>query len=69
MKLQKFVDQSAGLIFAEDGGEEIGGFMGMSAQGEGGVDNVTGRLIMVAGWLVLFSMLAMIVFLVFWRSS
>ncbi|MDP2783822.1 MAG: hypothetical protein Q8O38_04420 [Sulfurimicrobium sp.] len=49
-------------------GNEIGGFVGMSANGEGGVGNVVGVLITVAGWTVLFTMLAIIVFFALGRS-
>lgn len=49
-------------------GSEIGGFVGMSADGEGGAGNVVGALITVTGWAVLFAMLATIVFIAFGSS-
>lgn len=49
-------------------GDEIGGFMEMSAQGEGEA-NAVGMLITVAGWVGLFSLLATIVFFAFGRSQ
>jgi hypothetical protein len=48
-------------------GNEIGDFAGMSADGEGGIGNVVGAFIVIAGWIVLFSMLAIIVFFAFRR--
>lgn len=49
-------------------GNEIGSFVGMSAHGEGDVGNIVGVLITVAGWAVLFTMLAIIVFFALGRS-
>lgn len=49
-------------------GSEIGGFVGLSADEEGGAGNVVGALITVAGWAVLFTMLAIIVFFAFGSS-
>lgn len=43
-------------------GNEIGGFVGMTTTGEDGVGNVVGALITVVGWVVLFAMLAAIVY-------
>jgi hypothetical protein len=43
-------------------GNEIGGFVGLSADGEGGVGNVVGALITITGWAALFAMLATIAF-------
>lgn len=50
-------------------GNEIGSFVGMSANEEGGAGNVAGALITVAGWAVLFAMLAMVVFFAFGRPQ
>lgn len=49
-------------------GNEIGGFVGMSENGEGGAGNVVGALITGAGWAGLFTMLAIIVFFAFGSS-
>jgi hypothetical protein len=50
-------------------GNEIGGFVGISANEEGGDGNVVGVVITVTGWVVLVSMLAFIVFFAFGRSQ
>jgi len=50
-------------------GNEIGSFAGMPASGEGGVGNVVGVIITVVGWVVLFAMLAIIVFSAFGSSG
>lgn len=42
-------------------GNEIGGFVDMSASEEGGADNFTGMLITVTGWVSLLIMLLVIV--------
>lgn len=46
-------------------GAEIGDFVGMSANGENEVGNFLGVLVAVVGWVVLFAMLASIVFFSF----
>lgn len=46
-------------------GHEIGGFAGISADGESGVGNFVGVLITATGWAVLLTMLAAIVFFAF----
>jgi hypothetical protein len=48
-------------------GNEIGSFVGMSANDEGGAGKVAGALITVAGWAALFAMLAMVGFFAFGR--
>ncbi|PWB53759.1 MAG: hypothetical protein C3F18_07165 [Nitrosomonadales bacterium] len=48
-------------------GYEIGSFVGMSANEEGGAGKVAGALITVAGWAILIAMLAMIGFFAFGR--
>lgn len=50
-------------------GDEIGGFMEMSAQRGGGSGNAVGKLITVAGWVGLVSLFAIIVFFAFGRSQ
>lgn len=42
-------------------GSEIGSFVDMSASEEGGADNFTGMLIIVAGWAALLIMLLIVV--------
>lgn len=42
-------------------GNEIGGFVDMSASEEGGADNFTGMLITITGWVALLIMLLIIV--------
>lgn len=43
-------------------GREIGSFAGTSPSGEDGAENVVGAFITIAGWIILFSMLAIIGF-------
>lgn len=50
-------------------GNEIGSFVGMPANGEGGVGNVVGVAITIVGWIVLVSMLVFMVFFAFGRSQ
>lgn len=49
-------------------GNEIGGFAAISADGGDGTGNAVGTLITVAGWAVLFTMLAAVVFFAFGGS-
>jgi hypothetical protein len=48
-------------------GNEIGSFVGMTANGESEAGNFFGVLVAAVGWVVLFAMLAGIVFSSFWR--